>query len=85
MSGHYNGLQVLIAKKALKALLTHWIIHRESLASKNFSSALNDMLFIEITVVNYIKIRPQKARIFLKNVTDTEAEHISLLYYCKCR
>ena len=66
MSGCYGGLQALIRSKSPNALWTHCIIHREALASKHLSPALNQVLECVVNVVNFIKSRPPKAR-FLKN------------------
>ncbi|XP_025412554.1 zinc finger BED domain-containing protein 5-like [Sipha flava] len=41
---------------------THYIIHRESLASQNMCPSLNTVLQTVIKIVNYIKTRPVKAR-----------------------
>ncbi|XP_076325365.1 zinc finger MYM-type protein 6-like [Tachypleus tridentatus] len=64
MSGCYGGLQALIRRKALDALWTYCIIHRDVLASKHLSPPLNLVLG---SVVNFIKSEPQKAG-FLKTV-----------------
>lgn len=85
MAGCYGGLKALIQKKAPLALWTHCIIHREALASKNISSALNEVLQSVIEVVNFIKTRPQKSRCFEQICADMGAEHTSLLYYCNSR
>lgn len=85
MSGRYGGIQALIRKKAPHAMWTHCIIHREVLASKSMSSELNQVLERVIDVINYIKTRPLKARIFKKLCMDMGAEHTALLYYCSSR
>ncbi|XP_067120060.1 zinc finger BED domain-containing protein 5-like [Centruroides vittatus] len=64
MSGSYGGLQALIRNKAPDSVWTHCIIHREALASKYMSPPLNIVLERVVNIVNYIKIRPLKARFF---------------------
>lgn len=85
MSGQYGGLQALIREKAPAARWTHCLIHREALASQEVSPDLNEVLETIMSVVNYIKTRPQKARFFRNMCIDMGAEHTSLLYYCKSR
>ncbi|CAH0402530.1 unnamed protein product [Chilo suppressalis] len=85
MSGKCGGLQALIRKKTPNAMWTHSIIHREALASKSMSSELNQVLECVISVVNYIKTRPLKARLFKKLCIGMGAEYAALLYYCNSR
>ncbi|XP_067131393.1 zinc finger BED domain-containing protein 5-like [Centruroides vittatus] len=85
MSGSYGGLQALIRNKAPDSVWTHCIIHREALASKYMSPPLNIVLERVVNIVNYIKIRPLKARFFKKMCEDMGAEYTSLLYYCHSR
>jgi len=85
MSGCYGGLQALIRSKAPDAMWTHCIIHREALASKYLSPALNQVLECVMNVVSFIKTRPLKSRFFKKLCEDIGAEHISLLYYSSAR
>ena len=44
MSGNHQGLQALIKREVPEAILTHCIIHREELASKELSIELNEVL-----------------------------------------
>jgi hypothetical protein len=85
MSGCYSGLQALIRGKAPDAVWTHRIIHREALASQNFSVHLNEVLQTVINVVNFIKTRPHISRFFSKMCQDMGPEHTSLLYYSTTR
>ncbi|XP_076314948.1 protein FAM200A-like [Tachypleus tridentatus] len=55
MSSCYGGLQVLTRSKTLDALLTHWKIHREALASKHLSLPPNLVLESVLKVVNFTK------------------------------
>ncbi|KAL4096902.1 hypothetical protein QTP88_021777 [Uroleucon formosanum] len=85
MSGCYNGLQALIKRKALFAVWTLCIIHREALASKSISPSLDEVLQSTIKIVNFIKTRPLKSRCFEQMCVYMGAEHTSLLYYCNSR
>lgn len=85
MSGCYGGLQALIRRKAPDALWTHCIIHREALASKFLSPALNTVFEYVVNVVNFIKTRPLKARFFKKLCDEMGSQHSSLLYFSSSR
>ncbi|GFS74196.1 protein FAM200A [Trichonephila clavipes] len=61
------------------------MIHREALDSKEISPDLNIVLTTVVTVVNYIKMRPLKSRIFSRLCKDMGAVHSSLLFYCEAR
>ncbi|GFV83144.1 zinc finger BED domain-containing protein 5 [Trichonephila clavipes] len=61
------------------------MIHREALASKEISPGLNIVLMTVVTVVNYIKMRPLKSRIFSGLCKDMGTVHSSLLFYCEAR
>jgi len=59
----------------------HCIIHREALASKEFSSVLNEVMQVVIKVANFVKSRDFNCRLF-KDICSTEnAEHSTLLLY----
>lgn len=85
MSGQYGGLQALIKTKAKKVKWTHCVIHREALAAKNITPELSNVLDCIIKVVNYIKTRPVKARLFHQLCEELGAEHTNLIYYCNSR
>ncbi|XP_035213412.1 protein FAM200A-like [Stegodyphus dumicola] len=59
--------------------------NREALASKEMSPGLNIVLTTVVTVVNYIKMRPLKSRIFSALCKDMGAVHSALLFYCEER
>ncbi|GFV09568.1 SCAN domain-containing protein 3 [Trichonephila clavipes] len=85
MSGRFKSIQALVKQKSPLCIWTHCMIHREALASKEMSPGLNIVLMTVVTVVNYIKIRPLKSRIFSGLCKDMGAVHSSLLFYCKAR
>lgn len=85
MSGQYGGLQALIKTKAPNVKWTHCVIHREALAAKNITPELGVVMDSIIKVVNYIKTRPVKSRLFHKLCEEMGAEHTSLIYYCNAR
>ncbi|XP_072389551.1 protein FAM200A-like [Diabrotica undecimpunctata] len=85
MSGQYGGLQALIKTKAPSVKWTHCVIHREALAAKNVTPELSVAMDSIIKVVNYIKTRPVKSRIFHKLGEEMGAENPSLICYCNSR
>ncbi|GFV64019.1 zinc finger MYM-type protein 6 [Trichonephila clavipes] len=85
MSGRFKSIQALVKQKSPLCIWTHCMIHRESLASKEISPGLNIVLMTVVTVVNYIKMRPLKSRIFSGLCKDMGAVHSSLLFYCEAR
>lgn len=85
MSGRFQSIQALVKQKSALCIWTHCMIHREALASKEMSPGLNIVLTTVVTVVNYIKMRPLKTRIFSALCKDMGAEHSTLLFYCEAR
>ncbi|GFV68149.1 SCAN domain-containing protein 3 [Trichonephila clavipes] len=85
MSGRFKSIQALVKQKSPLCIWTHCMIHREALASKEISPGLNIVLMTVVTVVNYIKIRPLKSRIFSGLCKDMGTVHSSLLFYCEAR
>ncbi|GFU17866.1 zinc finger MYM-type protein 6 [Trichonephila clavipes] len=85
VSGRFKSIQALVKQKSPLCIWTHCMIHREALASKEISPGLNIVLMIVVAVVNYIKMRPLKSRIFSGLCKDMGAVHSSLLFYCEAR
>ncbi|GFU99447.1 SCAN domain-containing protein 3 [Trichonephila clavipes] len=85
MSGIFKSIQALVKQKSPLCIWKHCMIHREALASKEISPGLNIVLMTVETVVNYIKMRPLKSRIFSGLCKDMVAVHSSLLFYCEAR
>ncbi|GFX30976.1 SCAN domain-containing protein 3 [Trichonephila clavipes] len=85
MSERFKSIQALVKQKSPLCIWTHCMIHREALASKEISPGLNIVLMTVVIVVNYIKMRPLKSRIFSGLCKDMGAVHSSLLFYCEAR
>ncbi|XP_051952836.1 zinc finger BED domain-containing protein 5-like [Xyrauchen texanus] len=85
IAGSRNGLQALIKRVAPDAHWTHCIIHREALASRQLSPELNEVLTEVISVVNFIKTRPLKARLFSALCEEMGADHTSVLFHSEAR
>ena len=85
MSGSRSGLRSLIQERAPMAKWVHCMIHREALVARELSPELGAAVEIVTKVINFIKTRPLKSRIFEKLCADMNAEHRSLLFYCSSR
>ncbi|CAH1956719.1 unnamed protein product [Acanthoscelides obtectus] len=83
MSGRFESIQALVKQKSALCIWTHCMSHRET--SKETSPGLNIVLTTVATVVNYIKMRPLKTRIFSALCKDMGAVHLALLFYCEAR
>ncbi|GFX56512.1 zinc finger MYM-type protein 6 [Trichonephila clavipes] len=80
MSGRFKSIQALVKQKSPLCIWTHCMIHREPLASKEISPGLNIVLMTVMTVVNYIKMRPLKSRIFSGLCKDMGADNLIASY-----
>ena len=55
------------------------------MTSQQLSSDLNEVLEVVIKIVNFMKTRPLKARLFQRLCDKLGAEHNNLLLYCNSR
>ena len=85
MSGSCCRLRSLIEERAPMTRWTHCMIHREALVARELSPELGETVEVITKIINYIKTRPSKSRVFQRLCADTNAEHRSLLFYCSCR
>ena len=63
----------------------HCILHRESLVAKTMPPELAEVLDQSVQVVNYIKSRPLKSRLFSQLCAEMGADHQSLLLHTEVR
>ena len=85
MFGSRSGLRSLIQEHAKMAKWMHCMIHREALVARELSPELGATVEIVTKVINFIKTRPSKSRVFEKLCAEMNAEHRSLLFYCSSR
>ena len=85
MSGRFGRLRTLVQGVAVNAKWTHCLIQREALALHQLSGDLNGVLKAVSKIVNFIKARPLKARVFQCFCDKLGAEHNNLLFYCNAR
>lgn len=63
----------------------HTVIHREALASRHLSSELSEVMTDIVGVVNFIKTRPLKTRVFSAICEEMGAEHQAVLFHSEAR
>ena len=61
------------------------MLHRQVLASKSLSNALQKVLDEMIQIVNFIKAGALNFRLFKKLRMDLDSEHLVLLYHTQTR
>ena len=85
MSGRFGGLGTFVQGVAVNAKWAHCLIQCEEPASQQLSGDLNRVLKAVVKIVNFIKARPLKARLFQRLCNELGAEHNNLLFYCNAR
>uniref|UniRef100_A0A8C7Y7X1 DUF4371 domain-containing protein n=1 Tax=Oryzias sinensis TaxID=183150 RepID=A0A8C7Y7X1_9TELE len=85
MAGMKKGLRALIKKASPNVEWTHCVIHREALASRKLSSELSEVMSDIVGVVNFIKTRPLKTRVFSAICEEMGAEHQAVLFHSEAR
>jgi hypothetical protein len=66
-------------------MLTHCVIHRESLTTNELYAELSKVLDIETKTRKYTRTRPLEIRLFAELCEETGAEYQFLLFYCNSR
>ena len=85
MVGSIKGF-VTLAKKANKQIITtHCFLHREALVAKTLGLELKGVLDEVVKMVNFIKSRPLKSRIFTKLCEEIGSEHVNLILHTEIR
>ena len=64
MTGTIKGFVTLAKEKNPNVKWTHYIIHREALASKRMSPQIHDVLNCSIKVINFMKSQPLNSSLF---------------------
>ena len=79
MGGCIKGLVSFIKKKKENVIVTHCFLHREALMSRTLGENLREVLDEVVKMVNFIKTRPAKSRVFEKICTNMDFQHKRLL------
>ena len=85
MTGCLKGFVSIAQKQNPNIIHTHCFIHREALVAKTLGTELKSVLDMVVKIVNYIKMRPLKRRLFTKICAGMEAEHSTLIQHTKIR
>ncbi|GFU91380.1 SCAN domain-containing protein 3 [Trichonephila clavipes] len=85
MTGHLKGFVAHVKELNEDILVTHCFLHREALVTKFLPSDLKIVLEQCVKMVNYIKSRPLKSRLFSKLCQAMEVKYESLLLHTEVR
>jgi hypothetical protein len=85
MVGRQNGLIARLKTINSSIKWTHYIIHREALASKQLNEDLNSVLWIAVKTVFLIKSRPLNSRILPSLCRDMRSEYNTVLLHSNIR
>ncbi|UYV69664.1 hypothetical protein LAZ67_7000157 [Cordylochernes scorpioides] len=85
MTGHLKGFVALVRELSGDILVTHCFLHREALVTRYLPSELKIVLEQCVKIINYIKSRPLKSRLFTKLCQAMEAKYESLLLHTEVR
>jgi len=85
MIGHLTGFLALVKKENQDIIFTHCFIHREALIAKSLMLELNEVLQTVVKMVNFIKSKLLKSRLFNQLCSAMDIEHTQLLFYTEVR
>ncbi len=68
-----------------QVITTHCFLHREVLVSKTIGDDLKQVLDITVNMVNFIKQRPLKSRLFARLCENMQKDHVTLLLHTEAR
>ncbi|XP_064096477.1 zinc finger BED domain-containing protein 5-like [Macrobrachium nipponense] len=85
MIGSIKGFVSLVKTENSSVITTHCSLHREALVAKTISNDLKSVLEKVLKMVNFIKSRPLKSRLFAKLCEELEAKHLNLLLHTEVR
>jgi len=80
MVGSIKRFVSLVEKSNPTIVRTHTFLHWEVLVAKIAQNELKEVWSEVIEIVNFIKTRPVKSRIFELMCKDMDSQHIRLLY-----
>ncbi|KAF0749677.1 zinc finger BED domain-containing protein 5-like [Aphis craccivora] len=85
MIGHLTGFLALVKKENPDIIFTHCFIHREALVAKSLMPELNEVLQTVVKMVNFIKSKLLKSRLFNQLCSAMDSEHTQLLFHTEVR
>ena len=85
MIGSVQGFVSRVKEKNSEVITTHCFLHREVLVSKIIGNDLKQVLDITVNMVNFIKQRPLKSRMFARLCENMQKDHVTLLLHTEAR
>ena len=85
MIGCNKGLVSFIKEQNENVIVTHCFLHREALMSRTLGEDLMEVLDQVVPMVNFIKTRQVKSRLFEQICTNMESQHRRLLLHTDVR
>lgn len=85
MQGPRKGLKACVLEVAQHVKFSHYVIHREALASKNLDLELYDVLQTAVKMGNLIKSWTLQTRLFAPHCHEKGSDHESLLFHTEVR
>uniref|UniRef100_A0A8C5AU24 Uncharacterized protein n=1 Tax=Gadus morhua TaxID=8049 RepID=A0A8C5AU24_GADMO len=81
MTGRVRGFIAKVKAQNPQIVTNHCILHREALVAKTMPPELTEVLNQAVQMVNYIKSRPLKSRLFSQLCAEMGADHQSLILH----
>ena len=85
MLGSLKGFTTLARKENENIIVTHCFLHRESLIEQTVGDGLRRVIDKVIQMVNYIKSKPLKSRLFYQICEEMDARFKTLLLHTQVR
>ncbi|KAM4748802.1 zinc finger BED domain-containing protein 5-like [Rhinophrynus dorsalis] len=85
MTGSMKGFVSLIKQQHPGIISTHCFLHKEALVAKTLAPEFKDVLSQVVQIVNYIKHRPLKSRLFAKLCESCDSDHVRLILHTEVR
>ncbi|XP_003369171.1 zinc finger protein [Trichinella spiralis] len=85
MCGKNSGVVTRVLKQSPNASWTHCSIHREAWVSKTISDDLKHVLNTAVKIINFIKSKPLRSRLFEKLCEEMGSCHKSLIFHSEVR